>query len=223
MTRLRTLALSTAIATVAATPLLAQMTASTTTDLNFRAGPGPQYAAEGVIPAGAAVDVAGCLDGGEWCEVTYDGQTGYAYSAYLTTLVEEQPVVLYEAPSTVEVNTVTYEDEDGSEAVGGTAGAAWGAAAGSLLVGGPAAVAAGAIAGAAAGATGADVEEDTVTYVQRNPVEPVYLNGEVAVGAGVPQEVEIYSVPETDYQYLNVNQQTVLVDPETRRIVQVIR
>ncbi|ETX14616.1 hypothetical protein OCH239_21670 [Roseivivax halodurans JCM 10272] len=223
MTRLRTLALSTAIATVAATPLLAQMSASTTTDLNFRAGPGPQYATQGVIPSDTTVDVTGCLEGGEWCEVTYDGQTGYAYSAYLTTVVEEQPVALYEAPSSVEINTVTYEDDDSAETVGGTAGAAWGAAAGSLLVGGPAAVAAGAIVGAATGAAGADVEENTVTYVQQNPVEPVYLNGEVAVGAGVPQDVEVYSVPEADYQYLNVNQQTVIVDPETRRIVQVIR
>ncbi|SLN29187.1 Bacterial SH3 domain protein [Roseivivax jejudonensis] len=216
----RIIVLSTAVAGILATPLAAQMTASTTTDLNFRAGPGPQYAAQGVIPADTAVDVAGCLEGGEWCEVTYDGATGWAYSAYLTTPVENEPVVLYEAPSTVEIETVTYEE--GNAGVGGAAGATWGAAAGSLLVGGPAAVAAGAVLGAATGASGA-VEEETVTYVRENPVEPVYLNGEVAVGAGVPETVEVYEVPEAGYSYLNVNEQTVVVDPETRRIVQVLR
>ncbi|SEK77814.1 SH3 domain-containing protein [Roseivivax marinus] len=218
----KTMLLGTAVAAITATPLLAQMSASTTTDLNFRAGPGPQYAAQGVIPAETAVDVAGCLENGEWCQVSYDGTTGWAYSAYLTTPVENEPVVLYEAPSTVEIETVTYEEPAGEQAAEGAVGAGWGAAAGSLLVGGPAAVAAGAIVGAAT-AAGPDVPEPTVTYVRENPVEPVYLNGEVAVGAGIPQDVEIYSVPEAQYQYLNVNEQYVVVDPETRRIVQVVR
>ena len=214
------LAVSTAVVGILATPLAAQMTASTTTDLNFRTGPGPQYAAQGVIPADTAVDVAGCLEGGEWCKVTYDGTAGWAYSAYLTTPVENEPVVLYQAPTTVEIETVTYEE--GNAGVGGAAGATWGAAAGALLVGGPAAVAAGAVLGAATGASSA-VTEETVTYVRQNPVEPVYLTGEVAVGAGIPETVQVYEVPEGSYSYVNVNEQTVIVDPETRRIVQVIR
>ncbi|ETX28367.1 DUF1236 domain-containing protein [Roseivivax isoporae] len=208
------------LASVAAAPAMAQMTASATTDLNFRAGPGAQYAVEGVIPADAQVDVAGCLEGGEWCEVTHDGVTGWAYSAYLTTPVEDEPVVLYQAPQTLEIETVTYDE--GNKAVGGAAGAGWGAAAGALLVGGPAAVAAGAILGAATGAANT-VDEETVTYVRQNPVEPVYLEGEVAAGAGIPQDVDVYEIPDTQYSYVNVNQQPVVIDSETRRIVTVVR
>lgn len=211
---------STAIVGIAASPALAALSANATTDLNFRAGPGPQYEAIGVIPSAAPVDVAGCLDNGEWCEVTFDGQTGWAYSAYLTTPVENEPVVLYQAPQVVEIETVTYDD--GNKAVGGAAGAGWGAAAGALLIGGPAAVAAGAILGAATGAA-STVEEETVTYVRSNPVEPVYLTGEVAVGAGVPETVEVYQVPDTTYSYVNVNNQPVVIDTETRRIVTVVR
>lgn len=211
---------STAIVGIAASPALAALSANTTTDLNFRAGPGPQYEAIGVIPAAAPVDVAGCLDNGEWCEVTFDGQSGWAYSAYLTTPVENEPVVLYQAPQTLEIETVTYDN--GDKAIGGAAGAGWGAAAGALLVGGPAAVAAGAVLGAATGAA-STVDEETVTYVRSNPVEPVYLTGEVAVGAGVPDAVEVYQVPDTTYSYVNVNNQPVVIDNETRRIVTVVR
>ena len=45
----------------------------------------------------------------------------------------------------------------------------------------------------------------------------------MARGAGIPQEIEVYEVPDSDYSYLNVNRQTVIIDPETRRIVEVIR
>ncbi|WP_413874257.1 SH3 domain-containing protein [Albidovulum sp.] len=50
-----------------------------TTDLNLRSGPGPNYAVAGVIPAGTAVDVAGCLEAANWCQVVYNGQTGWSY------------------------------------------------------------------------------------------------------------------------------------------------
>ena len=67
------------------------------------------------------------------------------------------------------------------------------------------------------------MEEETVTYVRQNPVEPVYLEGEVAVGAGVPETVTIYETPAQGYSYVNVNNQPVVIDNDTRRIVTVIR
>ena len=62
-----------------------------------------------------------------------------------------------------------------------------------------------------------------MTYVRTNEVEPVYLDGEVVVGAGLPDTVEIRPIPEYDYNYVYVNRQPVLVEPESRRIVYVIR
>ncbi|MFD1343925.1 DUF1236 domain-containing protein [Litorisediminicola beolgyonensis] len=220
MIRKTNLLTAAALCGLAAAPVSAAMTASATTDLNLRAGPGPQYAVQSVIPAEGAVDVAGCLEAGEWCEVTYDGTSGWAYSAYLTTPVENEPVVIYQNTDRVKVETVTY-DNTTEEAVGAASVGAWGAAVGSLIVGGPAAAAAGAVIGAAVGAE--SVPEETVTYVTANPVEPVYLNGEVVVGAGIPDTVTLYEVPDAQYQYVNVNEQYVVVNPENRRIVRVIR
>ncbi|WP_289153646.1 DUF1236 domain-containing protein [uncultured Salipiger sp.] len=213
--------LSTAIAGILASPAAAALSATATTELNLRSGPGPEYQIEGVIPGDAEVEVTGCLEEAEWCEVTHEGVSGWAYSAYLTTPVENEPVVLYQRPAEVQIDTVTYDKTEGQGVAAGL-GAGWGAAIGSLAVGGPAAIAAGALIGAATGAA-AQVEQETVTYIQTNPVEPVYLDGEVAVGAGIPEQVELYTVPDSDYTYVNVNRQPVVVDPENRRIVQVIR
>ena len=64
---------------------------------------------------------------------------------------------------------------------------------------------------------------DTLTFVAANPVDTVYLEGEVVVGAVVPAEVASYEVPQPEYRYLTVNNLPVLIDPETGMIVQIIR
>ena len=57
-----------------------------------------------------------------------------------------------------------------------------------------------------------------------NPVDPVYLQGEVVVGAGLPETVQLRPVPDYGtYRYVYVNGQPVLVDPASRRIVYVYR
>jgi hypothetical protein len=61
-----------------------------------------------------------------------------------------------------------------------------------------------------------------VTYVQSNPLDPIYVEGEVVVGAGIPAEVSLVAVPESDYQYAYLNGTPVLVDQE-RKIVRVVR
>ena len=76
--------------------------------------------------------------------------------------------------------------------------------------------------GLGAGAAVAD-DDPAITYVQENPVEPVYLDGEAVVGAGLPEEVEVVTIPDTSYGYINVNGQPVLVDTSNRQIVRVIR
>ena len=61
------------------------------------------------------------------------------------------------------------------------------------------------------------------TYVTTNQVEPVYLDGEVVVGAGLPETVELREIPDYEYRYVYVNGQPVLVEPSSRRIVYVVR
>jgi hypothetical protein len=61
------------------------------------------------------------------------------------------------------------------------------------------------------------------TYVTTNPLDPVYLEGNLAVGAGIPEDITLSAVPNYRYQYVYVNDRPVLVDPATRRIVYVYR
>ena len=222
--KLAKLGLVSALALSVSLPMAAHATdASAITDLNVRSGPGPQYEVVGVIPAGEAAALDGCLEGVSWCKVTHAGHSGWAYAPYLSVNVEEQAYVVPERPATVEISTVTYEDTE-KTAENQRDGAAVGATMGAHAVGGPVGgVIAGGILGGAAGSASVEPSTETVTYIESNPVETVYLDGEVAVGAGVPTEVTTYELPQPEYRYLSVNGQTVLVDAETNVIVRVIR
>ena len=209
----------------------AQTAVTAATDLNVRAGPGPQYPVTGVIAVNESATINGCLDGSKWCTVTFAGGEGWAYSDYLVADLSGSMVVVTESRADIGVPVVVYEEGAAGEAgaVGGATGAAGGAIAGALIagpvgavVGGVAGGAAGGLTGAAAGAI-ADPPEPVVTYVTGNQVEPVYLEGEVVVGAGIPEPVVLTPIPEYQYQYVYVNGQPVLVDPATRQIVYVVR
>jgi hypothetical protein len=73
-------------------------------------------------------------------------------------------------------------------------------------------------------------EEQTVIheYVTKQHVEPITppSDVEIAVGSTLPDSVEVHSldVPEVKhkYSYVVVGKRTVLVEPETRKIVQII-
>jgi len=131
--------------------------------------------------------------------------------------------VLTERYNDVGVPVVTYKES--GAAGGATGGAVTGAVAGALI-GGPVGAAVGAAAGAAAGGTvGAviDPPENVRTYVTTNRGDPVYLEGEAVVGAGLPETVELREIPNYKYRYVYVNGQPVLVEPSSRRIVHIIR
>jgi uncharacterized protein YraI len=220
---------ATAIAALLAlTGVAAAETAVTATaDLNIRSGPGPHYPAIGVIGQGEQAQLYGCIRNSKWCQVQSDGVTGWSYSDYLTASFQgQQTVVVTQAPPQA-VPVVTYETTASTNAGDGVvAGAATGAVAGALIAG-PVGAAIGGVAGAATGGT-VDVltsppPQPVQTYIASNPVQPVYLEGEVVVGAGVPEAVELRPVPDYQYRYVDINRQPVLVDPQTRRIVYVVR
>tara|TARA_R110002110_G_scaffold414247_2_gene643822 strand:- start:125 stop:805 length:681 start_codon:yes stop_codon:yes gene_type:complete len=196
------------------------------TDLNVRSGPGPQYTIVGVIPGGETAMVEGCLDEASWCQVNFGEVSGWSSSDYLAVNVQEQAVPLTMRPAEVTVNSVTYEDVEGTKnnqregaAVGATLGVLTGVAVGGPIGG----IIAGGILGGAAGSAVAEPEEETITYITSNPVETVYLDGEVVVGAGVPETVPTFELPQPEYRYVNINGQTVIVDAETNAVVRIIR
>lgn len=195
----------------------AATSATAVTDLNVRAGPGPEYPVVGLVGAGQSAIVTGCIQGSKWC--TLDNG-GWVYSDYLTADVSGSAVILTERPAVVEVPTVTYEPpSDGAVAGGAVTGAVTGA-----LIGGPIGAAVGAVAGGAVGAAVVEPPPEEVrTYVTTNAGEPIYLDGEVVVGASLPDTVTLREVPNYEYRYVYLNGQPVLVEPQSRRIVYVVR
>ncbi|WP_309083723.1 DUF1236 domain-containing protein [Chelativorans sp.] len=70
-------------------------------------------------------------------------------------------------------------------------------------------------------------EQETVIreYVQTHSVASVEVpDVEITVGATLPETVELHTIdnPEIKYSYVVVDGRTVLVEPETRKVVHVI-
>ncbi|WP_424540658.1 DUF1236 domain-containing protein [Sinorhizobium medicae] len=199
----------------------AEMSATTLTDLNVRAGPGPQYPAVGVATRGSAAVLDGCMEGSNWCRIDVNGLRGWAYARYLATDMGGIDVnglrgwayarylatdmggttaVIQERRTELSVPTVTYE----GEMVAATSEP--------LELVGPV----------------EEVEAVTPpptvrTYITENPVDTVYVDGEAVVGATLPNTVSVQPIPDYEYQYVTINGQPVLVDPGTRRVVYVYR
>lgn len=118
----------------------------------------------------------------------------------------------------------------GASAQGAMRGAAEGAREGSHdagPVGGVVGGVVGGAVGAATGLLGIDEGPRFRQYVEREHRPSFRYDGPVRVGAVLPEEgVEYYDVPReygvTHYRYTVVDNEPVLVDPHTRRIVQVI-
>ena len=110
---------------------------------------------------------------------------------------------------------------------GAAAGAATGAV-GGAIVGGPVGAVVGAGVGAIAGGIAESQQPQFRQYVVQQNVPAYTYSGDVAVGTVLPSSgVTYYEVPATygvkEYRYTRVNNRVVLVDPSTRRIVQVIQ
>ncbi|WEX86109.1 DUF1236 domain-containing protein [Sinorhizobium garamanticum] len=182
----------------------AAMSATAVTDLNIRAGPGPQYPTIGLATRGSAAILEGCIQGSNWCQVSVNGVRGWAYARYLATDVGGSTVVIEQRRADLGIPAVTYEVQPGEPAVATTAEP--------LELIGP-------------------VEQvDAITpppavrtYITANPTDTVYLEGEPVIGAALPSTVAVREIPDYAYNYVTINGQPVLVEPATRRIVYVYR
>jgi hypothetical protein len=174
--------------------------------LNIRSGPGPQYSVIGAIPDRGQTTIIGCIQDSLWCQVSFNGRQGWAYAQYLTVrlsgrslvvaeVVREMPVVTYQAPV---------------EAVGSVAPTP--VVTGTLITRPP-----------TAQPLSVAPPETVASYVVSHPVTPVYLNGEVVEGAGLPEDIALTPIPDYDYQYAYVNNVPVLVQPQTRRVEYIYR
>jgi Protein of unknown function (DUF1236) len=112
-------------------------------------------------------------------------------------------------------------------AQGGAAAGATTGAVGGAIVGGPVGAVVGGVGGAIVGGIAADTRPRFREHVVRERRPSYRYSGQVVVGAELPSSgVTYYEVPAEygvrDYRYTVVNDRTVLVDPRTHRVIQVI-
>jgi uncharacterized protein YraI len=197
-----------ALAAVIAAPSMAMaLDGVAVTDLNMREGPGSQYPIVATIQSNSQVQILGCLEEARWCQVNWQGNQGWSYSEYLAIDQAGEQIYVPQARSVLDIPVVAFQ---------GAAGVAGAAVTGAANVVGSILGGVGNLATAAITPPG-----HVRTYVTDNRYDPVLLEGEVVVGATLPDVVELRPVPEYQYHYAYVNGVPVLVEPGTRRIVHV--
>ena len=101
-----------------------------------------------------------------------------------------------------------------------------GGAVGGAIVGGGVGGPVGAVVGAGVGGTvGAATQppEGVITYVERDTAPSVVVKERVVVGEPLPATVELRTIPEyKEYRYAVVNNQRVIVEPRTRKVIKII-
>ena len=188
----------------------AQTIGTATTALNIRSGPGPEQPVIGFMKARQRAQILGCVEGSLWCQVQFRGRQGWAYSQYMALQAGSGTIVVRE-PATVAYGYAPSYRPDLplaplADAI--TSGARAIAAAEPVVY----------------ASTYAPPPPRAVgTYVANNAVNSFAYDGNVIVGASLPQTVVLNNVPDYRYQYVYVNNTPVLVDPATRRIVYVFR
>ena len=192
--------------TTTVTTIARQTTAMAITPLNIRSGPGPEYPVIGAIPTNGQAVIAGCVEGSLWCQISYNGTQGWAYSQYMTAMVEGRPLAVSEIRELPPVTYAAPPVTTGTAIVRPTYSGNFIAPVATTV---PLSI--------------APPPAAVQTYIVQNPRPQVYLNGEVVEGAGLPPDVALAPVPDSDYQYAYVNGVPVLVEPATRRVRYIYR
>lgn len=85
-------AIATATALVSSPASAQQVEARAVVDLNARSGPGPGYPVQFVVPQGTVVPILNCTQAFDWCQLVYQGQTGWSASQFLESVQTNQPM-----------------------------------------------------------------------------------------------------------------------------------
>jgi len=71
--------------------------------------------------------------------------------------------------------------------------------------------------------TGAAPPDEVVTYVEREHIPSVRVQGDVAVGYELPGSVELRTIPRHEqYRYAVINDRRVIVEPRTRKVIRIV-
>jgi hypothetical protein len=114
------------------------------------------------------------------------------------------------APSIVLAQSTTVEGASNGAATGGA-------------VGGPVGAVVGGTVGAAVGAA-VEIPNAVITSVTRANEPSVVVRERVAIGEPLPEYVELRPVPShNEFRYAVVNNQRVIVEPRSRRVIRIIQ
>ena len=121
-----------------------------------------------------------------------------------------------------------YAQTRNDNSAGGAAAGATTGAVGGAIVGGPIGAAVGGVTGAIVGGIVGSQQPQFREYVVQQRVPSYAYEQPLAVGAVLPERgVTYYEVPQQygaqEYRYTVVNDTPVLVDPRTRRVIQIVQ
>ncbi|WP_266160075.1 SH3 domain-containing protein [Dyella silvatica] len=77
-------------------------------DVNLFAGPDTDYPNLGVLAAGTPIDVQGCTEDYEWCDVIVGGDRGWVAANYIQYIYQSQPVIVEQYGSRIGVPIVGF-------------------------------------------------------------------------------------------------------------------
>ena len=66
----------------------------TTANVNLRAGPGTAYPVLVTVPNGTSITTYGCLDGYNWCDVSWGTERGWMSASYIQVTYQGQPRII---------------------------------------------------------------------------------------------------------------------------------
>lgn len=82
--------------------------AVTTQTVNMRAGPDASYPKVATLGRGVTVDVLGCVDGWQWCDVTIGPNRGFVAAGFLSYRYASAPVVIAQGGPTLGIPLVAF-------------------------------------------------------------------------------------------------------------------
>lgn len=82
-----------------------------TGDVNIRTGPGTEYAVIVTLPAGAQIEVFGCIEGRTWCDAAWGRYRGWVASAYLAVSYAGAPAPIVRIPVAVAPPVVVHRPD----------------------------------------------------------------------------------------------------------------
>lgn len=97
-----------ALTMAAGTPAAQALIATVMTTVHLRAGPSIFYPGVAMLPPGSTVQVFGCEQGFNWCDVQSGWNRGWVAAVYLQAPSASGPVVIANSPTMLGIPTVPF-------------------------------------------------------------------------------------------------------------------